>query len=159
LRDRLDFREDLAMLGQQVPARWGAVNLAAWARAVPRGEGIRRARRAMAAFAALSVLTLLGCLMGLSFVPFLVMLVLAGGIVLWSRNGAKRFLPATPPKAADLRPLAAILDRFERESFICPLLCRVQAALAGARPLGRLVRLLEAQAFSPLAFLFLAAAQ
>jgi hypothetical protein len=159
LRDRLDLREDLAMLGQQVPARWDAANLAAWARAVPPGAGIRRARQATAAFAALSVLALLGCLVGLSFVPFLVMLVLAGGIALWSRDGTKRFLPATPPRAADLRPLAAILARFERESFICPLLCRIQAALAGARPLGRLVRLLEAQAFSPLAFPFLAAAQ
>lgn len=159
LRDRLDLREDLAMLGQQVPARWEAANLAAWVRASPPGAGIRRARQATAAFAALSVLTLLGCLVGLSHIPFVVMLVLAGAIALWLPNRTKHFEMATPPGAADLRPLAAILARIERDSFICPRLCRIQATLLGARPLGRLVRLLEALPLSPLAFPFLAAAQ
>ena len=159
LRDRLDFREYLALLGQQVAARWEAANLAAWAIAAPPGAGIRRARHATAAFAALSVLTLLGCLLGLSFIPFVVMLALAGAIALWLRNRTKHFDKATPPRAADLRPLAAILARVDRESFICPPLRGIQATLAAARAVGRLARLLEAQPFSPLAFPFLAAAQ
>jgi hypothetical protein len=158
LRDRLDLREDLALLGQQVPGRLNAAALAAWARA-PSVPGIRLARPATAAFAALDALTLLGCLLGLGPVPFLATLALAGGVALALRRRVTRSLPAAAVEGADLRPLVAVLARVRREPFAAPKLCRLRATLAASRPLVHLVRLLGGLPFAPLAFPFLGATQ
>jgi hypothetical protein len=155
LRDRLDLREDLALLGRQAPLRGEVADLLAWARAAPSIPGIRRARQAAAALAGLSALSLLGCLLGFSPVPFLAMLTLAGGVALWLRSRGRRFLPAGAPGVADWAPLGAILARIGGESFTSPLLRRLQAALAAAQPLRQLVRLRWAQPLAPLALPFL----
>jgi DNA mismatch repair ATPase MutS len=95
LRDHLDLREELALLGQQVPDQSGIDALTAWAAGHP--------------------------------------------------------LPSTTT-AAYLGPLVAILARLRRERFASPLLGRLQATLAGARPLARLARLLAARQAAPPAF-------
>jgi hypothetical protein len=158
LRDRLDLREDLSLLGQQVPGRLNAATLTAWARTVPSPTGIRLARLWTAILAALTALTLLGCVLGLSPIPFLTAMILGGVAVPGLRH---RVSGALPPNGtgADLRPVVAVLARLRRERFASPLLRRLQTTLAGARPLVRLVRLLEALPLAPLAFPFLGGTQ
>jgi hypothetical protein len=157
LRDRLDLREDLALLGQQVPDRSGIEALTAWAAAPSRID--RPAQAGAAALAGLTALALLGGLLGLGLVPLLVTLALGGvlTLALWQR--VKRILPPVATGPAHLGPLLAIRARLGREPFISPLLCRTQATLAAARPLTPLARLLGALPLGPLAFPLLGTTQ
>ncbi len=159
LRDRLDLREDIALLGQQVPARWQTADLAAWASAGSPQSGIRGIRLLTAGCAALTAFTLAGCLLGHGSVPFLAALALTSGIALGLRGRVRRCLPPVSVGSAELRPLTIILGRLSGESFVSPLLCRLQALLVMARSIGRLVRMIEALPFGPLSFPLLGTAQ
>jgi hypothetical protein len=150
LRDRLDFREALALRGQQVPARLNPAALTAWA-AAPGSADLRPVRLTVAASTALTVLALLAWLLGLGSAALVAALALAGAVALCQRARVRRLLAAVPVEAADLRPLVPLLARIECERFTGPLLSQVQATLDRARPLARLVRSLEALPLAPLA--------
>src|SRR5207248_7060267 len=71
----------------------------------------------------------------------------------------RRCLPPVSVGIAELRPLAVILARLSGEPFASPLLCRLQAALVAARPIGRLVRMMEVVPVGPLLFPLLGTTQ
>jgi hypothetical protein len=146
LRPLLDLREDLALLGSEVPAgvdfnavaAWGAqapVLPAPWLRWVALGIGL------------LSTTTLFGWLLTVAFgvldpggafadifyewgsLPFdlvlLVQLALAG----WLSRRVRQVLHAVEKRAHDLALLASVLHRLERASFTSSRLADLRAAL------------------------------
>jgi hypothetical protein len=157
LRDKLDLREEVALLGQQLPAGMSLDALTMWATA-PTAADVRLAGRAITLFAVLTVLTALGCLLWLGAVPLLATLALstALGLGLWKRT--QRYLPTIPIGHPELRLLLRMLARLQREVFVSPLLCRAQSPLATGC-LASLARLLGAQPLAPLAFPLLAPGQ
>jgi hypothetical protein len=150
LRDRLDLREDLALLGETVPDRSAVDSLTAWA-AASSGASIGLTRAVAAVLTGLVVLALLGWFLGLGVVPLLAALALNCVVALGLRHRFERNLP-TAAGAAHLAPVLLILARLQRERFDSPLLRAIQDTLGSARPLAHLARLLKAMPFAPLAY-------
>jgi hypothetical protein len=157
LRDRLDFREAVALLGQQVPGRLAIPPLTAWA-AAPCAEGLRLGRLAGAAVATFTALGFLGWLVGFGPEGFLTALALTGAVALWLHGRVRQLLTTMPAEGADLRPLVPLLARLENECFAASLPGRAQVML-GSLPFTQLVRFLEALPLAPLACLILGTTQ
>jgi hypothetical protein len=167
LRPRLDLREDLALLGADVPvgvdfgavAAWGAmppVLLSRWPRLVALVLGV------------LSVTALAGWLAeGWPVSLFLLLVLLELAFFSRMRARVQPVLRAVEDRARDLALLANVLARLERESFASPRLRELGAALdAGhglppSRAIARLSNLVDVlnwrrnQLFAPLAYLLL----
>ncbi|ACG73677.1 DNA mismatch repair protein MutS domain protein [Anaeromyxobacter sp. K] len=164
LAPRLDLREDLAVLGEDVRAAVEPARLAAWGEA-PRLLPAFVVPAALAlALAAVATAWAWGA--GYGPVPFLAAL-LAG----WAFGRALRgtiagVLGGVGRPAAELRVLALLLARLEREPFTGPRLLRLQEMLGvgsqgGGRASARIARLerlasrvewAHNQAFAPVAF-------
>jgi MutS domain V len=162
LRGRLGLREDLALLGADVPAGVDLDRLAAWGAAPPVLTS-RPARVAAFVLGALGGLSLIGWLFfETTSLPFAVMLLVEGAFFLWLRRPVIRVIAPIDRKAHDLAVFAGLLARLEREPFQAPRLRELQAALdtGGAPPsrriaqLGRLVEMLDSRRnplFAPIA--------
>jgi hypothetical protein len=146
LRERLDLREDLVVLGGGVGASGAFGGLAAW------GAGPRRLDHPLIRGVALvlAVLTppaLVGWLwLGWPAWPFLALgaaeLVLAG----WFFGQVRAALGHVDERADELARLSGLLERLERERFTAALLERLRAALfvdgaPASREIRRLVRI------------------
>ena len=170
LRGRLDLREELCVLGEDVRSGVDTDGLVAWACAPALLEG----RWQVGAGAALAVanLTTLGLFFsgvhGLG--PFLVSAVVSGVFARVHGKRAAHVLRAVERPAAELRILAETLGRLEREPFRAALLRSLAAPLSGAptpasRQIASLARLSEwnesrrNQIFAPLAALCLLGTQ
>lgn len=166
LRDRIDLREDLAVLGEDVRAGVDTRALAAWAQGPPLLES-RWPLRVASALAALDLLALGAWLSGLAGPQLLLGASALAGVFAWSQRARVRtVLQSVGGPTAELRLLTGVLDRLERERFTTPLLRGLREALdeEGAPPsrsIGRLARLSEwndsrrNQIFLPLAGLVL----
>ena len=166
LRDRIDLREDLAVSGEDVRAGVDTAALAAWAGAPARFEALWPARVA-STLAALDLLALAAWLSGFTGPEWFVGAASIAGFFAWTvRPRIRAVLHSVGGPSAELRLLAAVLDRLERERFTTPMLADLRSALdeAGAPPsrgIGRLARLSEwndsrrNQIFLPLAGLVL----
>ncbi len=171
LRPRLDLREDLALLGEDVRAGVHPELLARWAAEAP-VPSLRTWRPLAAGLAAAAVLgfagwvsTLLG-LPGPGAAPFVVALS-CGGLLAWRLRGrASHILSAAEQPVRDLALLSHLLERLDRERFESPRLAALAAVFAtdGApawREIERLRRLLgwadarRNQFFAPFAALLL----
>jgi hypothetical protein len=165
LRLRLDLREDLALLGEEVRGGVDPVALAAWGAAPP---ALRSPRARLAAFllSAANVIGVALWIAGAGVGPFAAAAVAAGGFALSQRDRVRRVIAAVDRPARDLRLLGEALERFERERFETPLLAQLRARLdTDGRPpswqVGRLHRLIELlnsrgnQFFAPLAAVLL----
>ncbi|HEV2248095.1 MAG TPA: DNA mismatch repair protein MutS, partial [Terriglobia bacterium] len=163
LRERLDLRQDLSVLGEDVRSKVHPELLAAWAEAdrVLTPGPTRAVAFALAAVWLISLVVWIGWSWG--WWP----LVLASSVVnlifnsrfservqqivpdlgvLASSGGRK--LPSTEDVSKDLAVLAVVLGRLEREEFSAPKLINLQSALKveGVRPsraIARLVRFVE----------------
>ena len=163
LRERMELREDLAVLGEDVRSKVHPELLAAWAEAdrVLTPGPARAVAFALAAVWLISLAVWFGWSWG--WWP----LVLASSVVnlifnsrfservqqvvpdlgaLASSGGRK--LPSTEDVSKDLAVLAVVLGRLEREEFSAPKLLNLQSALKveGVRPsraIARLVRFVE----------------
>jgi MutS domain V len=166
LRPRLDLREDLALLGTDVRAGLDPDALATWAAAAP--VHTRAALRAAAAVLVIALLlTTGGWLTDLTGpLPVAAVLLLELLFALRLRQRVVRVVRTVQRPGRDLRLLAELLARLERERFTAPHLVRLRAALdTGGEPpsariahLHRLIHLLDARAnqfFAPLAALLL----
>jgi hypothetical protein len=165
LKDRLDLREDLAVLSSEVEAGVDAAALRAWAEAPVLLWGRGRIVALLAVAATLATLALWwGGWTGPW--PFLLAAAIESGIGVFYRSRVRRVDGAVEKPGQDLELLASVLARFERERFQAPLLARLRDALrAGETPpseavrrLSRLVALLDSrrnQLFAPFAYLFL----
>jgi hypothetical protein len=165
LAPRLDLREDLAILGEDVRAEVEPARLAAWGeapRALPTWPGPVAAVLGGATAAAL-VGWFAGTLPGLAF-ALLVAADWALLRVLKERLG--RVLEGVERPASELEVLAVLLARLEREPFRSAKLVALHAALgegrgAASRRIAALARTVdraawaENQLFAPIAFLLL----
>jgi hypothetical protein len=153
LRGKLDLREDLALLGDDVRSGVHAEALSAWGAAPPvlssSAERLGAVALVLLTLAALSV-------WGLGYSGLSPLLVASGAQTLFAwrlRPRVRRVLADVERSARDLALLSQILERLERETFTTPRLVGLRAALdtAGQPPsrriakLRRLVDLLDAR--------------
>ena len=142
LRPRLDLREDLALLGDDVRARAEPAALAAWG-AQPPLLPDPRLQTVAVGLAVLTVGTLVAAAFGTGYVPFLI--AAAVGRLFEAQVGArvKRIVLTIDRPARDLGLLAATLARLEREPCEAPKLREIQAILRadGLSPSRRIERL------------------
>jgi hypothetical protein len=185
LRPQLDLREDLALLGAEVPVGVDFDGVVAWGAEPP--LLVSRWPRALAAvIGLLNLLTLAGWLCTqfgvwelpgptgrilalLGPYPFFLSLLAEGGLMLFLRERVQRVLKAVEKSARDLALLANVLARLERSTFTAPRLRELHAALesSDAHPappsrriaqLGNLIDLLNSrrnQFFMPIAILLM----
>jgi hypothetical protein len=166
LRPRLDLREDVGLLGADVPAGVDLDAVAAWG-AAPAVSFPRWERRLATLLGALAMITLVGWLLAdLTAWPLLVVLLLESLFALRIRGRVQQVIKPVEKRAHDLALLAGLLARMEREPLAAPGLCRLRAALdsSGVPPsrriaqLGRLLDWLNArhnQLFAPFAIILL----
>jgi hypothetical protein len=148
LRPRLGLREDLALLGADMPGGVDFERLAAWA-ASPPVLASPWVRRATIVLGALGVASLVGWLFfGLSSAPLAAVILVEVGFFLWLRRRVSQVTGPVDRRAHDLLLFAGILARFESEPFQAPLLVRLQeqlktGGLPPSRRIAQLVRLVE----------------
>ncbi len=160
LRPRLDFREDLALLGAEVPPA-DYSGLARWGQAPPtlQSLGLRLLVLVLGLINLLAVSIFLLELAGLastgnilifraSTLFLLVAFALSAPVALWLGPQVRQVLEPIEPMGRDLFLLAALLERIEREPFRSPRLLELQAALTvhGAPPsrqIGKLAGLVD----------------
>jgi hypothetical protein len=148
LRPRLDAREELALLGADVPEGIDLAGLTAWG-ASPPVMLARWGRNVAGVLAILAVATLL--VWGLSNVgpsPFLVVVILEILLALYLRGAVARVIGPVEKRGPDLLLLAGLLGWLEREPFTAPRLRQLQqelviAGLPPSRRLARLAKLLD----------------
>lgn len=162
LAPRLGLREDVAVLGDDVRAAVDAAALAAWGEGPPFAEPwLLSASLALAAGAALAAAAWALGLAGP--VPFLAVLLCEWGFSYSVRGAVRRALGGIERPASELRILALLLARLEREPFDDAALRAHQSALrgAGAAASGRIAQLERTvarlewghnQLFAPVAF-------
>jgi hypothetical protein len=141
LRSYLDLREDLALLGADVPAGVDLAGLADWGEGAPilKSPLLRVVAFALALLGvAALVLYVLGETSmpelvawagGSGLVPMLVAFVLEAGFALWLRDRVRRVVAPLERRAHDLAVFHGVLARLEREEFAAPRLAELRAAL------------------------------
>jgi hypothetical protein len=166
LRSRLDLREDIAVLGEDVRAGVNPDALAAWALGEPVLVGI--SNRILAILLAAGTVTALSTWIafGVGRFWFFAMLLLEGLFVWRFRQRTKKVLDAVERPFQDLKLFSQALERLEKEKFAAPLLARQREELdsAGLPPsrqiarLNYLLTLLDSRRnmlFAPIAFILL----
>ncbi len=161
LRDRLDLREETALLAAEAPARLDLQALADWARQPPL-PGDRLARPLAWLLAGLVFLGLMAVLLlGVDPLLLLGVLLLAGGFAHWLHRRVRQVLDPIEGRAADLALLAQLFARLAREPFTSVRLRGLREALgeggsSAFRRTARLARLVGRVRTAPLRFPFLA---
>lgn len=134
LTPRLDLREDLALLGAEVPPVEFSP-LVAWGEAPP-VVFPRRARLLLGVLGTLNVAAALAWLVfGLPSLPLAVTLLASGVVALWLRSRVRQVLEPIERMRRDLGLLAGLLGRLEREPYTALRLRQLEDAL---RAEGRL---------------------
>ncbi len=142
LRDRLDLREDLALLGEDVRSGIDHKLLAKWAEQ-PLVFDSRNWRMATAALASLAVFSAVFWAFYGWPEFFLAVLIVEMGVMFRLREKVTRVVDVVGEPAYGLELLAAVLARFERERFQSPLLESLRHGLdmRGAPPSHRIAQL------------------
>jgi hypothetical protein len=156
LRQRLELREKLAVLGAEIPAGNHLQGLADWGKAEPVlvARGLQLAALTLMG---LSVAAFVAWMLGASPVPFLSTLVLEGLLTLLVRSQLRRILEPLERSAAVLLPFADLLKRLEGETWTSSRLVGLRTIFhernrATSRCLVQLARLVSRW---PLAFFLL----
>jgi hypothetical protein len=144
LRPRLTFREELAVMGPAAPGRGPFAALARWG-VEEAGPPLRFLWWVAYVLPLLSLATVLGWfIFGTDFALVLIAGALQAGFAVWRRGESERILAPAEAGRAGLRPLAAILARFDRESFTSLRLNRLAASLqTGDRPAWQVLQRLD----------------
>jgi hypothetical protein len=162
LAPRVDLREDLAVLGEEVRAGVDPAVLEPWGRA-PRTLGQGATGLAIASAAA-SVAGAALWIAGFGVIPFLAAALIAGAVRRALQAPLRKVLGSLDRPSAELTLLALLLARLEREPFQDPHLAAQRARLgtgaaAASVRIARLTRIAARiewgrnQLFAPLAFL------
>jgi len=147
LRDNLDLREDLQILGEDVRVGVHPKALVDWAEEAPVLDSGALRTTAMA-LAALAVATV-GMWIWLGWrVPFILVLAVEAGYVYRTRSKVRRVIAGVERASHDLALLSELLARLERERFTAARLAHLHAVLDGdgqppSRQIARLNRLVE----------------
>jgi hypothetical protein len=156
LRPYLDLREDLALLGADVPAGVDLAGLAEWGQAAPiLVSPVLRVVAFLLALLGVAALVLyvlgevgmrelVAWAGGSGLLPLLVALLLQAGFALWLRDRVRRVVAPLERRAHDLAVFHGVLARLEREEFSAPRLAELRAALRtnGKTPSQRIEQLL-----------------
>lgn len=167
LRDRLDLREDFALLGEDVQEGVAPESLVAWGEGAPIVTATGPLRIASVVLAVVNVVAVLGwAFFETGRLPALIALLVSGAFAWSLRARVGRIVETIDRKADDLKLLAALLQRVEQEPIASPRLLAIRRAMEsqGEPPsrriarLARLAQLLEAkrnQLFAPFGMLML----
>jgi hypothetical protein len=142
LRGRLDLREDVAVLGEDVKTAVHAEALPAWAEAPNLLErGWVRWVALLLALAAVGMAVFWG--MTGNKVPFFVVVLVEGIVVLRLRGRVQAVLHGTERALEDLQLLSSLLGRLEREEFATARLREIRGRMAshhveGSKAIGKL---------------------
>lgn len=132
LRDKLDLREDLALLGEDLKVRLDPRSLEDWAEAqplLPAGPW----RIVAALFAICAAAATLFLLATLRLWPLAIILALEVVVLLWLRGRAEQVVSGLACNAEGLGLFADILQRLEREAFTSLRLQAFAAELKSGR--------------------------
>jgi len=166
LRQRIDLREDLALLGSDVRVGLHPEELRSWGGRQPILLSPTH-RIAAPLLVTCTLAAILGGILGLSGpIPVCIMVAIQIGYAMPLRRRVRRVVDTVDAPGRDLDLFAALLARLEREQFQAPLLVELRAALdtQGVPPsrriatLHRWIELLDArrnQIFLPIALLLL----
>jgi hypothetical protein len=129
LRDKLDLREELALLGEDLKVRLDPRSLENWAETAPQLPAApwRIVAALLAIFTAAATIYLLATL---RILPLAAVLAVEVIVLLWLRERAERVVSTLACNAEGLGLFADILRRLEREPFASP---RLQAFAAELR--------------------------
>lgn len=148
LRPRVQMREDLALLGEDVQAALHAQTVSRWGSAPP--VPLLPGARWLALFAASgAVITFIGFMAHwLGFRPFGIMVLADLAVSALLRRPVMRIIAGADTPAHDLRIFALLLARLEQERFDTPLLKLLQsrfetAGTPASRRIARLERWME----------------
>ena len=129
LRDKLDFREDLALLGDDVRTDVRADSLADWG-ASPRRSAPVGVRLAVLALALLTVAAIVGLLLEVVS-PWIAAILIAieAAVAYAFARRADRALDGVEDRSSELETLAGLLARIESEQFESPPLHNLREGL------------------------------
>ncbi len=132
LREKLDLREQLAMLGEDLRVRLDPGSLCRWAEEPPQLPNVQLGL--LAAFlAALFAVTLGYYLVTTRIWPVLVVVLLEAAMYRWLKPRAVQVVSGFGANSEALVLFAQILERLEREEFSSPRLQKFAAELKGER--------------------------
>jgi hypothetical protein len=145
LRDKLDLREELALVGEDLRIRLDPGSLVNWAEGKPLLHG-GALRIVTALLATLAVATGAYALITLKIVPLLVVLVIEAGAFAWLQKRAVLVVSSLQCNAEGLELFSAILARLEHTQFTSTRLETFAAELkhghgAASQALRRLARI------------------
>lgn len=145
LRQNIDLREDLAVLGPEVRERVRPGFILAWAEAPPMLRSTAARIVAPLLAAALTAALVNWGLLGGSGWLFLAVLAAHRSFNSYFARRVKTVVDTVKEPANELRVLQAVMLRLEREQFSSARLCELRAELeaSGKRPSGRIERFLE----------------
>jgi hypothetical protein len=165
LRDRLDLREEIALLGDEIERGLHPAALISWGEAPPalRSPVIKVLARLLTV---LNLVALTIWILGYGAVPILATVSATLLVNRFARRDLSRVIGAIDERTDELRLLESLLERLEQEPFRSPrLLALRESSGSGSEPpsrriarLARLVMLLDFQRnqlFAPIAFLTL----
>jgi hypothetical protein len=143
LRPRLDFREEIELLGEEVRAEVRPETVVGWGTAPPVGLRGRGARPAATMLAAITVAAAGAWAAGFGFLPFGVMLLAETALLLSLWGRVQQALHAADEPARELALFSHLLQRVEAAKFEASLLRELQAGLGsdGLSPSASLARL------------------
>jgi hypothetical protein len=144
LRPRIDLREELALMGEDIRAAADAGALASWGEAPP--IVFFTGARAIALLLASAALVTFGLFLAhlVSLLPFLVIVLLEMGFNIAVREPERRVLASSSAPSRELQLLALLLERLERETFTAPRLIELKREFqSGKRPASREIRALK----------------
>ena len=138
LRPRLGFREDLALLGDEVRSGVAPESLASWG-ATPQKKPSAPERGLVALVALATVGSVAGWVAEVVDARVMLALIAVEVVIAYGYAGrSRRALAEVEERAGELATLAAMLGRVERERFESPRLREIHAALiAAGRPASR----------------------
>lgn len=128
LRDKLDLREALALLGEDLRAGLHPQALSDWGKQPPLAQ-LHRLRWLSAVFCGASVLGLALLIAGFGSVPLTIILLLNGFIGLWLRPHVNAILTQVEPASRDLKLLSEVMARLEAEQFQAAKLVGLRTSL------------------------------
>jgi hypothetical protein len=140
LRAKLDLREELALIGEDLRVRLYPRSLISWAEAqplLPGGLG-----RLLAALSAVSAAAAVGYyLIALKLLPLLVVFLIEAAILRWLRPRAVPVVSGVTCNAEGLVLFSKVLERLEQEPFTSPRLQAFAAALkSGSQTASQAIR-------------------
>jgi len=129
LRPRIDLREDLALLGDDIRAEVHAEALARWG-AAPAVVFPAGARWITLAMATATVILICGYfLQAWSYRPLVLFLLIQSAFAIWLRPRVLQILGSVEAPARDLKLLGELLRRLEQEPFGAPRLAALRKEL------------------------------